>query len=133
MVALNERFKEPLEQKEVLVNTKVSDQAKRMKIYRYGNKKLIQLLKITEEEQMQLSTIHSEKIRSIKRAAEQKANRRNNEGLTSRQQAKQNTETKVITEHQMGYKTKEIAEKIGLSIRQVQRIIKKYKEESQES
>lgn len=123
-VALNLKFKQPLSNNEVINATKVGDKARQLQVYRYGNKKLIMLLSISPEEQYQLSSIMTEEIRSKKRAQEQKVQRRNENGLTDRQQKKLDNENKIQELVAEGYSTKEISDKIGLSVRQVQRIRK---------
>lgn len=123
-IALNQKFKDPLTENEVIKVTQINDRAKQLKLYRYGNQKLIELLKISEEEQLELTTIHTEKIRSKKRAKEQKQARRNEAGNTSRQQKKIEQEEKIKELVAQGLTTKEIASEIGISVRSIQRIRK---------
>ncbi|MGL5691408.1 MAG: hypothetical protein ACRDD8_11405 [Bacteroidales bacterium] len=123
-VALNLKFKDPLTEKEIVNSTRINDRAKRLKIYRYGNQRIIELLKISEEEQAQLKTLHTEKVRAKKRAKEQKQARRNEVGNTSRQQKKLDQEEKIKTLVARGLTTKEIALEIGLNVRSIQRIRK---------
>lgn len=53
-----------------------------------------------------------------------KLERRNEEGLTKREQAKVDNINKIKEFVELGLKNKDIAEKLGLSVRQVQRLKK---------
>lgn len=123
-LAFNMSLKEPLEEAEVIKATTVNEKAKKLQAYRYGNKKLIEILSITEEEQYQLTTIHSNEIRLKKINHMKKEQRRNEEGLTPREQRKKDIEDQVKTLTKSNYTTKQIAEKTGVSVRQIQRVKK---------
>lgn len=123
-LALNKQFDVPLAESEVINNTRSNEKAKKLQVYRYSNGTLITLLQITEEEQYQLQSIHTKEIARKKLDQGRKAARRNEEGLTSREQQRKDTEEQIKKLNETGLSTKEIAMKLGLTIRHVQRIKK---------
>ena len=60
----------------------------------------------------------------FKKNEKRRADRRNEEGLTKREQEKVNTLNKVRELVRKGLKNKDIAEKLKISVRQVQRLKK---------
>ena len=143
----NSKFAEPLTEKEVLqasaaaekgyeewLSNKAEDFLKpvwnaeegtyNIKGYNYTNTSLIRQLEIIEEEQMQMSTIFSKKIKLIKYNTKRKADRRNENGLTSREQQKQDLIKKVKLLKEQGLKQKDIAEKLGIAKSTVSKYIK---------
>lgn len=82
-------FKEPLHEKEVIIDTKSAEKAYEIRKYKYTNDKLIKILGITLEEQQHLKTIifsSKEKYRRCvdDKKAKQKDKRRNENGLTKK-------------------------------------------------
>lgn len=92
--------------------------------YWYKNETLIERLNITSREQIHLKTIigTEEKYRRRRekdneyQKAKQKAERRNEEGLTQREQQKLDTTKSIQELKAKGLKYKEIAEKLDISI-----------------
>jgi len=91
--------------------------------YIYSNKKLIDLLKISQEEMHELLTIINTKEKNI-RSQEyrnewlknyRKNNRRNDNGLTSREQAKEDKITQIEKLLNEGIKKTKIAEIVGIN------------------
>ena len=87
--------------------------------YIYSNKRLIELLGITQEEMKHLSTIIDTKEKNARsreyRAAWKRQEHRNADGLTAREQAKQEKIQKVHELLEEGFKQKEIAELMGIA------------------
>lgn len=122
---LNALFKVPLTTREVERNTRSAEIAYKDKKYKYTNTKLIEILGITQEEQQHLKTIinNKEKYRrcSEEKKAKQKLKRRNENGLTKREQAKRDLIKEVQTLKQQGLKQREVVEKLDLGIATVKR------------
>ncbi|MGL5641258.1 MAG: hypothetical protein ACRDDM_03260, partial [Paraclostridium sp.] len=120
---LNSMFTKPLPENEVIRDTKSATKAYENKLYKYTNTKLIQILDITLDEQQYLKTIISGKEKYRRSAEEQKekkrAKRRNENGLTKREQEKLELIKNIIELKDNGFKQKEVAEKLGKSIRTV--------------
>jgi Sigma-70, region 4 len=132
---LNKKFTKPLSEKEVREATKSAEKMfyKRMTEeerkkarekgypdagYNYSNKKLIELLKITEEEQKHLSTIISKKEKQ-RRDTEKKREKRREQGVIPREEYLkqfQENKSKAIELKAKGMKYREIAEELGVSI-----------------
>ncbi|HID1129822.1 hypothetical protein [Clostridioides difficile] len=85
---------------------------------------MIDLLGITEEEQKYLKTI-------IGKKEAKKLARRNENGLTSREQEKQDRIKLVKELYEKGYKQVEISEKLQLTKGRVSQIIKELKTQKQ--
>lgn len=140
----NSKFAEPLTEKEVLqasaaaekgyeewLSNKAEDFLKpvwnpeegtyNIKGYNYTNTSLIRQLEIMEEEQMQMSTIFSKKVKLIKYNTKRKADRRNENGLTLREQQKEDTKNKIKELKSQGFTQKEVAEKLNKGIATVKR------------
>lgn len=124
VIELNAKFDKPLSAKEVSQRVKINEKAQRLQAYRYSNNTLIEILKISEEEQFQLSSIHSKKVQLKKLDIARKEERRNKEGLTPRQVQKIEQENKIKNLVAKGLTNKEISEKCKLTIRRVQQIRK---------
>lgn len=150
----NKMFIEPLAEKEVIEATKRAEVAaeiwetklneywnleKKPSIgiyfrntgcYIYSNKTLIELLKITQEEMQHLNTIFNTKEKNRRnkdyRNAWNKAKRRNDSGLNSREQAKFDKITAIIELLNSGYKQSEIAKKLTIGKGTVSKYIKEY-------
>ncbi|MEG1411393.1 MAG: hypothetical protein RSD36_16260 [Terrisporobacter sp.] len=118
----NRIFKEPYPSRELVsvcrsVNRVVKHfQEDCNKGYKFTNKYIIELLELTEEEQRKLKTIISTDEKYRRNNERRNKTRRNDEGLTQRQKQKQE-KIKVIQELKAkGYKYKEIAETLNLSV-----------------
>ncbi len=126
-IAFNAKMKDPLTLSEVEHTASSNQAAIRNKLYKYSNARLIELLSITEAEQYALSSIQCEKVRLLKREDERKANRRNENGLTAKQQQIAN-ETQAVKElFEKRMKTKRIAETLKMDERKVRRLLEKIK------
>ena len=97
------------------------------KKYKYTNTKLIEILDITLEEQMHLKTIISgkEKYRRCadEKKAKQKAKRRNENGLTKKQQEMKDLKTEIKELKDKGNSVREIAKILGISKSKVGRLV----------
>ena len=88
--------------------------------YWYTNDRLIEMLNITEDEQRQLKTIISTKEKRRRDSLKKYQARRNEAGLTSREQRKADI-MKMITElREQGLTVKEIADKVKLTLKGVE-------------
>ncbi|MED9979518.1 MAG: DNA-binding response regulator, partial [Bacilli bacterium] len=92
--------------------------------YWYKNETLIDRLGITSKEQKHMKTIIGLDEKYDRKNEKRRADRRNEEGLTKREQEKVNTLNKVRELVRKGLKNKDIAEKLKISVRQVQRLKK---------
>lgn len=128
---LNSMFTKPLPENEVIRDTKSTTKAYENKLYKYTNTKLIQILDITLDEQQYLRTIISGKEKYRRSAEEQKekkkAKRRNENGLTKREQSKIDNINVVKELYDKGYKQVQIVRELGLSKGRVSQIIKELK------
>lgn len=95
--------------------------------YWYKNNTLIEMLDITEEEQRYLKTIISKEEKYRRNNTKRKKARRNREGLTIREQQKQETISKIIELRKQGLTQKEIAKKVGVTQGRVSQILKEIK------
>lgn len=89
--------------------------------YWYKNETLIERLELTEEEQKHMKTIIGVRVKYDRNNEKRNNSRRNENGLTSREQQKQELINKVKELVSKGYKNAEIADILKISIRQVQR------------
>lgn len=125
---LNSMFTKPLPENEVIRDTKSATKAYENKLYKYTNTRLIQILDITLDEQQYLKTIISGKEKYRRSAEEQKekkkAKRRNENGLTKREQCKIDNINVVKELYDKGYKQVQIVRELGLSKGRVSQIIK---------
>lgn len=88
--------------------------------YWYSNKKLIELLDITEQEQQHLKTIISTKEKRRRDSLKKYNARRNEAGLTSRQQHKQDITGKIAELRSKGLTVEAISKEVGLTIKGVE-------------
>ena len=120
-------FKEPLTEREVIMDTKSAQKAYVDKKYKYTNAKLIKILDITLEEQMHLKTIISGKEKYRRSAEEQKAKkkakRRNENGLTKKQQEMEDLKIKIKELKYKGNSVRERAKILGISKSKVGRLV----------
>lgn len=137
----NSKFSEPLSYTEVLKATKKAEEAyeewlknepvmKNGKLYKrggynYTNKKLIELLKITLDEQEQLKTIISTEEKYKRNNKRRTKNRRNEEGLTQKQEELKELNKKVIELKENGFSYRDISKKLNISLAKVQRCVSK--------
>lgn len=130
---LNAMFKEPLPEKEVITDTKSAEKAYEIRKYKYTNAKLIKILDITLEEQQHLRTIISSKEKYRRCAddkkAKQKSKRRNENGLTKKQQEIEDLNKKIIILKNEGLKNKLISEKLSIPLKTLERYITKLRKE----
>lgn len=89
--------------------------------YRFRNDYIIELLDLTDKEQSNLLTIISKQVKYDRKNA--KRYPRNEKGLTSRQQQKEDTIKAIQELKQQGLNNTEIAEKLGMNRVSVSRII----------
>ena len=124
----NKSFREPYKVKELTsvcrsVNRTVKHfQEDSTKGYKFTNKYIINALDLEEHEQRKLLTIIStgEKYRR----KNEKRTPRNEEGLTSRQQAKKDRINIILELKQQGYNQSKIAEKLGITRQAVSKLLK---------
>lgn len=125
---LNSMFKKPLSVNEVIQDTKSATRAYENRLYKYTNKKLIEILDITLDEQQHLITIISGKEKYRRSAEEQKAKkkakRRNENGLTKREQEKQDRINKIKELQIQGLNQNQIAIELGISRQAVSKLLK---------
>ena len=126
----NKSFREPYKIRELIsvcrsVNRTVKHfQEDESKGYKFTNKYIIDALDISELEQRKLLTIISTDEKYRRKNIKRNAARRNEEGLTSRQQQKRDLITKVKELKQQGLKQVEIAEKLGITKGTVSKYLK---------
>lgn len=94
--------------------------------YNYTNENLIEMLCITEEEQRKLKTIKSKKIVQEQRNKKRREKRKNEDGLTQREQQKQETIAKIMSLKEQGLNNTEIAKRLGISRQTVSRYVNQY-------
>lgn len=95
--------------------------------YWYKNDTLIEYLDIKEHEQNHLKTIIGTKEKYSRNNTRRRKERRNEQGMTLREQQKQDNIHKVKELYKKGLKQKEIVEKLGLSKQTVSWYIKEIK------
>ncbi len=124
---LNAMFKEPLPEREVIRDTNSAEKAYIEKKYKYTNAKLIKILDITLEEQQHLKTIISSKEKyrrcADEKKAKQKAKRRNEKGLTKKQQELEDLKVKINELKENGNSVRDIASILGISKSKVGRLV----------
>lgn len=125
-IELNDQFKPPLPSREVEKDTESAENAYKSnkKEYKYKNSTLIELLGITEEEQRYLRSIIG--TREKYRRNNERRTPRNKEGLTSREQSKQDKVKQIKKLLKKGYKQVEIAKLVGISKGRVSQYIKEF-------
>ncbi|TDY38977.1 Homeodomain-like domain-containing protein [Alicyclobacillus sacchari] len=145
ILEVNRKFTEPLPEHEVLQATKSADKAsqaflsdemveyqgKQMRHgygYNYKNESLIRIFEITPEEQKHLSVIVGTEVKYSRNNARRRDERRNANGLTSREQQRQDMIQQVASLLSEGLKQKEIAERLGITSARVSQIKKKLNE-----
>ncbi|WP_455539511.1 winged helix-turn-helix transcriptional regulator [Terrisporobacter sp.] len=96
--------------------------------YNYKTSTLIDKLKITKEEQHKLKTLIGKELKLERYNTKRKKDRRNENGMTSREQQKYDLIKKVKELKNQGLKQKDIAEKLEISKGRVSQIIKELKD-----
>ena len=91
--------------------------------YWYSNDTLINMLNITEQEQEHLKTIIGSKEKNRRKTKARYKARRNEQGLTSREQQKIDTINKVKELSEQGLNQVEIAKEIGITQQYVSKIL----------
>lgn len=129
----NKSFKEPYKIRELIsvcrsVNRTVKHfQEDESKGYKFTNKYIIESLDISEQEQRKLLTIIStdEKYRRNN----ERRTPRNEEGLTPKQAELKILREKIIDMKKSNIKNKEIAEKLNIPVKTLERYVTKFKKE----
>ena len=125
----NKSFKEPYKAKELIsvcrsVNRTVKHfQEDNNKGYKFTNKYIINALDLEEHEQRKLLTIISTRVKYDRKNKKRNEARRNEEGLTSRQQQKVNTMKAIQELKEQGFNNTQIADKLNMNVRSVRRIL----------
>lgn len=91
----------------------------KMRGYNFSNRKLIELLAITVEEQKHLKTIISKEVKYQRN--NERRTPRNEDGLTPREAAKKELVAKVKELHEKGLSNAQIADKLDISLSTVKR------------
>lgn len=118
---INSRFTEKLSKREVTKATKSAERYYKDKRYNYSNKRLVELLDITDKEQQQLQTIISKNEKYDRNNKRRKNGRRNGEGLTKREKDKLDIQKNIKTLLAQGFTQKEIAKKLNKNISTIKR------------
>ncbi|MEG0844288.1 DNA-binding response regulator [Clostridium sp.] len=122
VLELNQMFKEPLSKREVERDTKSAERYYIEKKYRYTNARLIELLEITEAEQINLVSIIS--TREKYRRNNERRTPRNKNGNTNKQQELLDKKNEVLILRNKGYSLRDIAKSLDISLGKVQRLLK---------
>lgn len=126
----NKSFREPYKIKELIsvcrsVNRTVKHfQEDNTKGYKFTNKYIINSLDLEEHEQEKLLTIISTRVKYDRKNKKRNEARRNEEGLTSRQQAKKDRLNSILELQAQGYNQSKIAEKLGITRQAVSKLLK---------
>ncbi|MCC0728726.1 DNA-binding response regulator [Clostridioides sp. ZZV14-6045] len=121
---LNEQFIKPLREYEVVKHTKSAETAYKSKKYKFKNRTLIDLLGITEEEQKHLKTIIGKKEANEREKEAKKLARRNENGLTSREQEKQDKINLIKQLKEKGLNNNQIAKELKINRSTVTKYLK---------
>lgn len=92
-------------------------------LYRYTNARLIELLEITEAEQVNLGSIIG--TREKYRRNNERRTPRNKNGNTNKQQELLDKKNEVLILKNKGYSLRDIAKSLDISLGKVQRLLKK--------
>lgn len=136
---LNSRFTEPLSEKEVIRATSSAERAAAKLKYGYQNKTLIRLLDITDEEMAMTDNQGEYLLKSIISTEEKYRrnnlrrynNRRNEKGKTQTEQRMDKNMERILQMKAQGKKQKEIAQELGMTIRNVQKYYKLIREQEE--
>lgn len=132
--SLNTLFKEPLSDSEIRYKAKHIYNKHKSKtllkaepkhfyenfdVYIFRNDTIIKKLEITEEEQKHMTTLIAKREKYDRNNTKRKQSRRNEAGLTKKQQEKLDRKAKVQELKAKGYKQIEVADMLGVSLRTV--------------
>ena len=126
----NKSFREPYNVKELTsvcrsVNRTVKHfQEDNSKGYKFTHKYIINALDLQEHEQRELLTIISTRVKYDRKNKKRNEARRNEKGLTSRQQGKKDRINSILELKQQGYNQSKIAEKLGITRQAVSKLLK---------
>ena len=138
--AINVLFKEPLSDKEIRYkarhiydkySSKVLKKENPKQFYEhfdtyiFRNDTIIKKLEITEDEQKQMSTIIAKREKYDRKNEKRRNNRRNEAGLTKKQQEKADLKAEIKLLLASGMSLRTIAKELNISLGKVQRTIKK--------
>ena len=140
LIAVNELFKDPLTHAEI--SNKARQIYKKYKskvlkkdnptqfyeyfdVYIFRNETIIKYLDITEQEQKSLKTIIAKREKYDRKNDKRNAKRRNEAGLTKKQQEMKDLKEKIEELKAQGMSLRAIAESLGVSLGKVQRALKK--------
>lgn len=129
--AFNKGIKEPYPVKELTsvcrsVNRTVKYfREDNSKGYKFTNKYIIDMLELTLEEQQQLKTIISTDEKYRRKNKKRNEARRNEEGLTPKQQEMKELNSKVVELKEQGLSLRKIAAELNITLGKVQRVLKK--------
>ena len=127
----NKSFREPYKAKELIsvcrsVNRTVKHfQEDNNKGYKFTNKYIINALDLEEQEQEQLLTIISTRVKYDRKNKKRNEARRNDEGLTPKQAELKELNSKVVELKEQGLSLRKIAEELNITLGKVQRVLKK--------
>lgn len=113
VLGLNAEFKQPLPIREVERDTKSAERYYKEQRYKYSNERLIEMLEITDEEQQHLKTIIGIDEKYRRNNQRRIESRRNEQGLTTREQQKQDTENKIKELINKGLNMNQISKELG--------------------
>lgn len=128
IIEINNMFTEPLELKEVIEATSSATVGANENKYKYSNDKLIKLLDITPLEQEQMSTIISTKEKYRRNNLKRKEKRRNENGLTKREEEKNKKLEQIKELDSKKYTLNEMVKIMGMSKAQIKRYLKEIRE-----
>ena len=86
---------------------------------------IIEWLDISEDEQRELITLKSKKIKQENNNTQRREKRRNAEGLTPKQAEIKELKNKVLELKEQGLSLRKIAEQLNINLGKVQRVLKK--------
>ena len=92
--------------------------------YNYNNETLIELLEISKQEQQYMKTIIGQQEKYRRNNSRRREARRNEDGLTSREQQALTLKQKVQVLKGEGLAQKEIADRLGVSQQHVSRLLR---------
>ncbi|MDV9712522.1 DNA-binding response regulator [Clostridioides difficile] len=121
---LNKCFVKPLRDNEVVKHTKSAETAYKVKKYKFKNSTLIELLSITEEEQKYLKSIIGTNEKYIRNNMRRQENRRNENGLTNREQEKQDKINLIKQLKENGLNNNQIAKELKINRSTVTKYLK---------
>ncbi|HFL3159397.1 TPA: hypothetical protein ACG3JU_003816 [Clostridioides difficile] len=122
---LNKQFVKPLKENEVVKHTKSAETAYKVKKYKFKNSTLIDLLGITEEEQKYLKSIIGKNEKYIRNNMRRQENRRNENGLTKKQQELLDLKKELLKLKEKGLSNRSIAKQLNISESKVRTTLKK--------